>query len=773
MNAQWIQPKQTNHYEEPVLALADMFSGKIPESPAVESRLNPVCHLKRCFQLENKPIKKASLTITAHGLYQAKINGQCVTEALLTPDFTSYHHYLQYQTYDVTHLLKQKNTWTVLLADGWYAGRISVNGGNHQFGEKLALLAELVIQYRDGSTQCIATDEKFVAKKSHYTYSDLFIGEKQDLRLYDEEWLVNNDYQNCEPVEVVDLPLENLVAQKGPQVKIMERLSPAKMWQEEQATIIDFGQVIAGFVEMNLFLNEGQEIILDHSETLDEDGKFFHNIVGRNKDQRDIFIGRGQKEHLQPTFTYHGFRYVKISGLTQKLAADEIKACVIYSEMKQTGYLNTNQPKINQLLNNVLWSQKGNMVSIPTDCPQREKMGWTGDMQVFAPTATFFMDVYAFISRWLDNVRLEQQENGEICDFTPAPKDFFEAPSLTGSYSSAGWGDAIILVPWILYQRYGKLDILKENYEAMIRWHQYSVQSSKANKTDDTQYLWDTKFHYGDWMFPSFMMGPDAKGPIATSQVTKDIFGTAFLAHSSYLLAEIAQLLGDKKQENNARAYYQKVKESFNKYFMAGTKLTSDYQGCYVIGLAFHLFHPQNEQLALQRLKELIIQNHYKLDTGFLSVPYLLDCLVDHHEDELARKILFQEDCPSWLYEINHGATTIWESWAGIQPDGTVGTFSFNHYAFGCVADFIVRRVVGLQVIEPGFKAFAIRPNINLGISEFHLRYESSYGWIEIKLDQQDLQVSIPQGSQATIALEEKGITEQVLSPGNYTFHLM
>ena len=770
MQAKWIQPIQTKIYEEPVLALADMFSGNIPESPAIETRLNPVIHLKRCFQLEDKPILKATLSITAHGLYQAKINGKLVTDALLTPDFTSYSHYLQYQTYEITDLLKTDNTWTVLLADGWYAGRISVNGGNNQFGDKLALLAEIIIQYQDGQEQRIATDENFVAKDSHYTYSDIFIGEKQDLRLYDENWLINNDKSQCSPVEVVDFPFDNLIEQQGPQVKIMEKLSPVQIWQENKDIVVDFGQVIAGVVEINTKLDYGQEIILEHSEVLNEKGQFFHNIVGRNKNQQDIFIGRGLKEKIKPTFTYHGFRYIKISGLNRELLSNEITACVLYSEMPQTGYLTTNHPKINQLLTNILWSQKGNMVSIPTDCPQREKMGWTGDMQVYAPTATFFMDVYAFIRRWLDNVRVDQQENGEICDFSPAPKDFFNAPSLTGSYSSAGWGDAIILVPWILYQRYGKIEILRENYPAMLRWHQFSVNSARGEKTDDTQYLWDTKFHYGDWMFPSFMIGKNAKGPIATSQVTKDIFGTAFLAYSSYLLSEIAHLLNDNKQENNIKAYYQKVKKAFNKYYMSKNLLTSDYQGCYVIGLAFKLFDEKNEQLALHRLKELIIENNYKLDTGFLSVPYLLDCLVDYHEYDLAKKILLQEDCPSWLYEVNHGATTIWESWAGIQPDGSVGSFSFNHYAFGCIADFIVRKIVGLQVIKPGYQIFSIQPNLHLGITEFDLRYQCPFGWIKINLHDKKVLITVPENTQALINWQEINMVNQILEAGFYEF---
>lgn len=422
--------------------------------------------------------------------------------------------------------------------------------------------------------------------------------------------------------------------------------------------IIDFGQVISGRVRLTADFLEGQEVILEHAEVLNEDGRFFKNIVGRNKDATDIIIGRGSVDTFEPDFTFHGFRYVKISGLEQ-VQIKEIQAIAIYSDMTETGQLVTSNSKLNQLLSNILWSQRGNMLSVPTDCPQRERVGWTGDMQVFAPSSTFFMDTDAFIKRWLKTVRIDQRDNGEIIDYSPAPADASKSVAFTGSYSSAGWGDAIIMVPWTLYGRFGDKTVLEENYQAMIKWMQFSQESAARDKTNDSRYIWDTKFHYGDWMFPSFMMAEP--NPMKTSAVTKDLVGTVFLAHSSELLAEISEVLG--KDGSVYRDYSNQVKSAFVKHFVTEDyHLTSDYQGCYVLALAFNLVPTHMKSVLVERLVQMIHDNGDCLDTGFVSVPYLLDVLCDNGHAELAKMLFYQEACPSWFYEINQGATTIWES---------------------------------------------------------------------------------------------------------------
>ena len=418
--------------------------------------------------------------------------------------------------------------------------------------------------------------------------------------------------------------------------------------------------------------------------------------------------------------------------------------------MKRTGQLKTSNPKVNQLLSNIFWSQKGNMLSIPTDCPQRERVGWTGDMQVFAPAATFFLDTEDFIQRWLKNVRISQSEAGEIADYAPLPKDA-KTSTLTGSYSSAGWGDAIIMVPWTLYERYGNQQVLVDNYDAMLKWFHYSKESAAGNKMGDSRYIWDTKFHYGDWMFPSFMM--EEPNPMRTSEVTKDLVATAFLAHSAQLLAKISEVLGKSGAVFND--YADKVKKAFTKHFVTESgRLTADYQGCYVLALAFEMVPKSIEHGLIKELVAKIIANGKRLDTGFVSVPYLLDVLCRFGETTLAYELFFQESCPSWFYEVNQGATTIWESWAGIQPDGKVGTFSFNHYAFGCVLDWIIRETVGLKSLEPGYQSICIRPSVEI-VEDFDFRYQSVSGEIIIEKIGKDWSVSLPEDMPVTIDLSQ------------------
>lgn len=733
----WISSHHATVSEEPEFTLEEMFSGVLRPQKPVEDRLHPTVYFKKVFQVR-KALEKAELTITSQGIYQAYINGKNVTQAIFTPDYTEYNDHLMYQIYDVTKLLQEgENVLAVEVADGWYAGRISVQGGSAQFGNQLALLADLDLTYEDGTVQTLGTDASFTTGKGKHVYADIQIGEKQDLRLEDD-WKTSLEDLSEKSFEI-EADYARLSAQEGPMVFRKESLPAQKIWQEGQDLIVDFGQVIAGRVRLTADLAFGQEIILEHAEALNEARLFFKNIVGRNKDARDIFIGRGQKEVLEPDFTFHGFRYVKITGLDNLELAD-IEAIAIYSDMEVTGHFTTSDDKVNQLLSNILWSQKGNMLSIPTDCPQRERVGWTGDMQVFAPASTFYLDTNAFIQRWLKSVRIGQRENGEIVDYSPTPLDAKNS-AFTGSYSSAGWGDAIIMVPWTLYERYGDKTVLEENYDAMLKWLAFAQESAAGDKEGDRRYIWDTKFHYGDWMFPSFMMAEP--NPMKTAEVTKDLVATAFLAHSAELLADISDILGENSRA--FRAYAEQVKSSFTKFFVTDDgKLTSDYQGCYVLALSFKMVPKEVENQLVTQLVQKIKNNGNRLDTGFLSVPYLLDVLCQHGHSDLAKTLFFQDACPSWFYEVNHGATTIWESWAGIQPDGKVGTFSFNHYAFGCVLDWMIRETVGLKTLEPGFKSIQIKPSLEI-VDDFDLSFESASGLITISKKGKNWKASVPE----------------------------
>lgn len=739
----WISSSFAKVSEEPSFSLADMFSGKKAPAPKpVDKRLHAPIIFKKVFDLNNKKIISAKLEITAQGIYQAYLNGKNVTDAIFTPDYTQYQKYLMYQSYDVRTLLHTgKNVLTVVVADGWYAGRIAVSGASCQFGDQLALLADLTIEYEDGSKNVIGTDNTFTVGTGKWKYSDLVIGEKQDLRIKDNLSTIDKFSENAEPIEA---DYTRLSPQFGPQVKRMKVLSAQKIWQEGNSLIVDFGQVIAGRIRITATFPRDIDIKFEHTEALDKDGKFFKNIIGRNKDQEDHVIGNGKEETFEPDFTFHGFRFVKITGL-KKEDIKEILAIVIFSDMKRTGEISTTDKRINRLLKNIKWSQRGNMLSIPTDCPQRERAGWTGDMQVFAPASTFYYDTQDLIRRWLKNVRIDQLKDGEIIDYSPAPSDFYgSTKAFKGTLTSAGWGDAIIMVPWDLYQKYGDSQVLKENIDAMKKWHEYSVKSAAGDKQGNNRYIWDTTFHYGDWMFPSMMMGNP--NPMKSAEVTKDCVATTFLAHSSELLSKICEVLGEDGSEY--AEYAREVKVAFTEKFIKNSKLTSDYQGCYVLALAFDMITaPSIKKSLFNRLVDLIHQNNDCLDTGFLSVPYLLDVLVDNGQVDLAKKVFLQSKCPSWLYEVDHGATTIWESWAGIQPDGTVGKFSFNHYSMGCVLDWFIRDVVGLNVIKPGFREIRIEPKVKV-VNDFKFKFNSPVGQIIITYSNGKYSAKIPESCQ-------------------------
>ena len=779
--ASWIEPAQENVTAEPSYSLFEMFvlHAEPPAWTPPETRLWPPKLMKRAF-VAAKPVAKATLAMTARGIYEAKINGLPVSDALFAPDYTSYDHLLMYQTYDVTDLVREGvNVWGVTVADGWYAGRISQQGNSAQYGERISILGELELTYDDGTTELICTDDAWRSTTGKHVYSDIFIGEKQDLRLDDPAWATTESIDGWENVAEIEAPSARIVPQTGPACVRRERLAAVDAWAEDDAIVIDFGQIIAGRCRIECDLAEGQELRLEHAEVLDKDGKFFFNITGRNKDSVDIFVGRGGHETLEPDFTFHGFRYVRLSGWDEgrQGAFDMgcIEAVVIYSDMRETGSITTSDARVNQLLSNILWSQRGNMLSIPTDCPQRERAGWTGDLQVYAPTGCFFMDLKDFLMRWLDQVMADQLEDGQVVDYSPATKDLFASGEFLGAISSSGWGDAIVLVPWTLYREYGDTEPLERCYDAMLRWHGFCVDSAAGDKDGDDAFIWDTKFNYGDWMLPSFVMGNEGQGPIDAAQITGPIISTSWLAHVSDVLADISELLGHDAAAAQQRTYAASVRAAYAKRFWDAKleRLTVDYQGCYVDALAFDMLPIETRPGAAKRLVELIRENGNRLNTGFLSVSFLLDVLDDFGYEDVAEDVFWSSECPGWLYEIDKGATTIWENWGGIQPDGTVGALSFNHYAYGCVGDWIVRKVGGLAMRKPGYAEFDVAPAFVRGFTSCELTHDTPFGRIELAWDTNEdgahtVKLTVPEGAKAHVLLPGSGA--QTVESGTYSF---
>ncbi|TDF90587.1 alpha-L-rhamnosidase [Paenibacillus piri] len=735
--ALWIEPIQEPVVEDPVLSLREALQYNKPTDTSI---LHPCPLLRKSFFISST-VRKARLYATAHGTYMFQINGQKVGNQELAPEFTSYDRYLQYQTYEVTDLVKNgANAIGAILSDGWYAGRIGLSGNSCQYGDRLGLLFQLEVEYEDGTQEIVVSDHEVKCSTGHLIYSDQFIGEKVDARRIKDGWtLPDYDDSGWEPAQETHFDISNLVAHYGEPVRVAGKLPAVQVITTPKGeTVVDFGQVIAGRVSMRVEGPEGTEIILEHSEVLDEHGNFLNNIMGRHKDQKDMYILRGGgPETFEPVFTFHGFRYVKVTGYPGTVRSEHFTAMVLSSDMRYTGFFECSDERINRLQQNIVWSQKTNLLSIPMDCPQRERAGWTGDIQVFAPTAAFNMDVLVFLTRWLRNLALEQLPNGEVPNVVPYHKSFRHiGHTLMGKDSSAGWGDAVIIVPWALYQAYGDVRVLEEFYDSMVRWISYVRQTAENelpdnyDQMDDVQkerqkYLWNTGFHFGDWLMPS------ASSPTESAMRTKEVVATSFYAYSTALLSETAAILG---KHPDAEAYSdlsRRIRQAYaEEYLQDDGTLSAHFQGAYVLALQFGLVSEEARGQVADQLARLIEGNGYRLDTGFVSVPFLLDVLCKYGKRDIAYKLLYQTECPSWLYEVERGATTIWESWSAIKPDGTVSSMSFNHYAFGCVGDWLYREIAGLRKEQAGYKKINIRPAVDCGLSYASAKYESRYGTI-------------------------------------------
>ncbi|MEK3910393.1 alpha-L-rhamnosidase [Paenibacillus sp. FSL H7-0331] len=762
--ALWIEPKQEPVVEDSILSLREALQYNEPTDTSI---LHPCPLLRKSFFIPSN-LRKARLYATAHGTYVFQINGQKVGNQELAPEFTSYDRYLQYHTYEVTDLVKKgANALGAILSDGWYAGRIGLSGNSCQYGDRLGLLFQLELEYEDGTQEIIISDHNVKSSFSHILYSDQFIGEKVDARLMKDGWaLPDYDDSSWDHVDVAHFDISNLVAHYGEPVRVVEKLPVVQVITTPKGeTVVDFGQVMAGRVSMSVTGLAGTEIILEHSEVLDEQGNFLNNIMGRHKDQKDIYILRGgEPETFEPSFTFHGFRYVKVTGYPGIVLPEHFTAIVLSSDMRYTGSFECSDERINRLQQNIVWSQKSNMLSIPMDCPQRERAGWSGDIQVFVPTAAFNMDVHVFLTRWLRNLALEQLPNGEIPNGAPYHKSFrYIDHTLMGKDSSAGWGDAIIIVPWALFQAYGDVQVLEEFYDSMVRWISYIRRTAEDEmpdnyeQMDDEQkerqkYLWNTGYHFGDWLFPS------AATPTESAMMTKEVVSTSFFAYSTLLLSKIAAILGRHSDAEEYSVLNGHIRNAFSEEYLNDEgMLSAHFQGAYVLALQFGLVPEMARIKVVEQLVSLIEGNGYRLDTGFVSVPFLLDVLCKYGKREIAYMLLFQTECPSWLYEVERGATTIWESWSAIQPDGKVSSMSFNHYAFGCVGDWLYREIGGLHKEQVGYKKINIQPAVDCGLSYASAKYESRYGTIVSGWSKQGRQftveVIIPTNTTGTVML--------------------
>ncbi|MFI2743511.1 family 78 glycoside hydrolase catalytic domain [Zhouia sp. PK063] len=654
-----------------------------------------------------KTIKHATAIITSHGMYEGFINGEKIGDAYLTPGWTSYNKRLQYQVYDVTKMLHEgKNALGALLGSGWYRSPLAWGDNTDNFGSDISLLFQINITYTDGSTAVIGTDSTWKNQKSEIVNSEIYNGEIIDTRKSLGAWKTvgYNDAQWF-PSTQENIGFSNLVATYNEPITKHETFTPIKMLTTPEGdTVIDFGQNLVGWVQAEVEGKVGDSLIIDHAEVLDKNGNFYTANLRAAKAE-DVYVLNGKgKQHFEPHFTWQGFRYIRIKGNLKNLSKDNFKAVTLYSNMRNTGSFQTSNALLNQLQHNIQWGQRGNFLDVPTDCPQRdERLGWTGDAQVFSATAAYNMHVDNFFSKWMKDVAADQMKNGSVPHVIPNVLN----PTDGGS---TGWADVSTIVPWNMYVLYGNKTILKDQYTSMKAWVDYMKNQSH----DD---LWNTGFHFGDWLF--YRPDDDTDGRAAITD--KYLIAQCFYAHSTQLLINTAKVLGKTDDVKQYTTLLERIKKAFvNEYMTPNGRLVSGSQTAYVLALKFDMLPEELRAQAAKRLAENIKSYNYHLTTGFLGTPYLCAVLSKFGYHDLAYTLLMQQNYPSWLYPVTVGATTIWERWDGRKPDGSFQTpamNSFNHYAYGAIGDWMYTTLAGINTSskegEIGYKKIILTPHFD------------------------------------------------------------
>lgn len=736
---------EVKYWETGLLNLSDWSAKWIEAAAVTNGSESPAPIFFKSFNVK-APVKSARLYVTAHGIYEVKLNGKNISDHLLAPGWTSYHKRLQYQTYDVTSFLQTgENATVATVGDGWYRGFLEWRGRRNWYGKEAGLLYQLEITFADGKKQIVVSDKDWKSSfDGPVRASDIYNGETFDSRL--DKPVTAAVAKNWKSVRVVDTLLNNLVAQQGPPVTRHEQFKALKVIKTPKGeTVIDFGQNLVGWVQVKIKGQAGDTLKIKHAEVLDKEGNFYTGNL-RTARQENNYILDGTDQFLEPHFTFQGFRYIKVTGLRNEPDVNSFTAVAIYSGMQPTGTFTSSNSLVNQLQHNIQWGQKGNFVDIPTDCPQRdERLGWTGDAQVFFNTAAYNMNVATFFTKWLQDVKADQYDNGCVPAVIPITVDRIND-------GSAGWGDAATIIPWNFYTIYGDKRLLEQQYSSMKAWVDYIRSISKNN-------LWDNSRHYGDWLF--YTMDNDRDGRAAVTD--KFLIAQAFYAASTQNLINAARVLGKTDDVTTYTPLLKDIKDAFNReYVTPSGKLVSNTQTAYVLALNFDLLPENLRQQAAQRLVENIGAYKDHITTGFLGTPYICHVLTRFGYTDVAYKLLLQETYPSWLYPVKMGATTIWERWNGIKTDGTFeaeSMNSFNHYAYGAIGDWMYKTISGIKpdATNPGYKHFIIKPEPGGKFTTANATLETLYGKISSKWVIEDgmfkLDVNVPANTSATVVL--------------------
>lgn len=718
------------------------------EMTVPEPASRPAQMFRKDFETR-KQVSRAWLYISSHGLYEAYLNGKRIGDAFFTPGWTSYSKRIQYQVYDVTNMLgKGNNTLGAEVGNGWFRGNLAWGGHQNIYGKTLALFAQLMITYSDGSVETVVTDDTWRSDFSSIRYTEIYHGETIDARKFQDGWNQPGfDAGHWHPVKVTREPLDDLIATYNEPIRKKETFPVVKLLTSPKGEkILDFGQNLVGWVIVKAAGAPGDQVVLSHSEVLDKDGNFYTLSLRQAKQQNTYILSGSGEEVFEPHFTWQGFRYVRVDAYPGEINPLDFEAVALYSDMPKTGEFTTSDSLVNQLQHNIQWGQRGNFLDVPTDCPQRdERLGWTGDAQAFSRTAAFNFDVHNFFAKWLKDVAADQSSDGKVP---------FVIPDVLGPNSggSAGWADVATIGPWNMYLAYGDKRILSDQYRSMKDWIRYML-----NNSDD--FLWNKGFHFGDWLF--YRPFDDNDGRSAVTD--KYLIAQCFFAHSTQLMINTARVLGRDKDVELYSALLKNVKDAFLKeYVTPSGRLVSGTQTAYVLALHFDMLPDDLRSQAADRLAANIRSYDTHLTTGFLGTPYLCHVLSRFGHTDLAYELLQQKTYPSWLYPVTMGATTIWERWDGIKPDSTFqtpGMNSFNHYAYGAIGDWMYRVMVGLDNTDQsvGYKNIRIKPHVGGQFTFADLTYQSLYGKIStswrISGDQLEIRASIPANTSAEFFL--------------------
>jgi alpha-L-rhamnosidase len=726
----------------------------LPIAPNEDFDGAPLLRTEFVLEESHGPVARATLYATAHGIFEAYLNGQPVSDDVLSPGWSSYEWRLRYRNYDVTSLLQPTSVLGIALGNGWFRGRLGWGGGRAHYGEELGALAQLEIEFADGHRQMIISDESWTAGPSAVVSNDLYDGETIDARRYSDAWL-QPDFADDRwtGVHAAEFDLATLTSYIGPAARRQEELQPIKIWTSPAGkTLIDFGQNLVGWLRLMVCGPVGTVITIRHAEVLEHDELGTRPL--RTAEATDRFILSGGDDVFEPAFTFHGFRYVEVDGWPGELTADAITAVVVSSDLQRIGEFECSDELLNQLHRNVVWGTRGNFLDVPTDCPQRdERLGWTGDIAVFAPTAAYLFDVENLLRDWLADLAAEQRAaNGMVPFVVPDVLKYIDRPSHhPAPESTAIWSDAAVWVPWALWQAYGDLQVLRDQFDSMVA-HIRRVESLLSPTG-----LWDTGFQFGDWLDPT--APPDEP---AHAKADKGVVATACLYRDARILADAAELLERSEEAEDFADLAKRTRAAFNDHYVNddGT-IQSDAETAYTLAIAFGLLDEQTAELAGKRLAELVAKSGYRIQTGFAGTPYVMDALsATGHLDE-AYRLLLQREVPSWLYPVTMGATTIWERWDSMLPDGTINPgqmTSFNHYALGAVADWMHRNIGGISPLQPGYSKVLVAPMPGGGIRWARSSLETRHGMISVSWSQDDngaieLDAGIPESVTAVIQL--------------------